>query len=99
THIMWQPPQTPVWNSLSWSALTAALPVVTLLILLGVLRRSSWFASLCGLGTAVLVALIAYGMPVPAMLSAVAYGACLGLFPIGWIVFWAILLYRITVET
>ena len=31
--------------------------------------------------------------------SAAAYGAAFGLFPIGWIVFWAIVLYRITVET
>lgn len=96
---MWQPPQTPVLSSLSWSALVAALPVVTLLILLGVLRRPAWIASLCGLATAALVAVFAYGMPVAPMFSAVAYGAAFGLFPIGWIVFWAILLYRITVET
>src|ERR1019366_2091196 len=96
---MWQAQQTPVWNSLSWSALVAALPVVTLLILLGVLRRPAWIASLCGLGPAVVVALTAYGMPAPSMIGAVAYGAAFGLFPIGWIVFWAIMLYRITVET
>jgi lactate permease len=96
---MWQPTASPVLNSLSWSALVAALPVLTLLILLGVLRRPAWIASLCGLGTAVVVALAAYGMPVPALLSGVAYGACFGLFPIGWIVFWAIMLYRITVDT
>lgn len=99
TPIMWQPPPTPVLNSLSWSAMVAALPVLTLLILLGVLRRPAWVASLCGLATAALVALVAYGMPAPAMASAVVYGAAFGLFPIGWIVFWAIMLYRITVET
>jgi L-lactate transport len=96
---MWQPPETPVLSSLPISALVAALPVVTLLILLGVLRRPAWVASLCGLATAALVAVGAYGMPAPAMASAIAYGAAFGLFPIGWIVFWAILLYRITVET
>src|SRR3974390_3137064 len=96
---MWQPPQTPVLSSLGWSALVAALPVGTLLILLGVLRRPAWIASLFGLATAALVALGAYGMPAGARMSAIAYGAAFGLFPIGWIVFWAILLYRITVET
>jgi L-lactate permease len=96
---MWHPPQTPILDSLPWSTLVAALPVVTLLILLGVLRKPAWVASLCGLGTAALVALFAYGMPVPNLLSGVAYGAAFGLFPIGWIVFWAILLYRITVDT
>jgi hypothetical protein len=38
-------------------------------------------------------------MPAVMTVSAVAYGAAFGLFPIGWIVFWAIVLYRITVET
>ena len=33
------------------------------------------------------------------MLSAIAYGAAQGLFPIGWVVFTAILLYNITVKT
>lgn len=96
---MWQPLQTPIANSLPVSALVAALPVVTLLILLGVLRKPAWIASLAGLATAVVVALGAYQMPIPNMLSAVAYGAAFGLFPIGWIVFWAIMLYRITVDT
>lgn len=97
--IMWQPPQTPILNSLPWSAAVAAIPIITLLILLGVLRRPAWIASLCGLTAAALVALGAYGMPPATMLSAIAYGAAFGLFPIGWIVFWAIMLYRITVDT
>lgn len=97
--IMWQPPQTPVGNSLPLSALVAALPIATLLILLGVLKRPAWMASLAGLGTAAFVALAAYGMPVANLTSAITYGAAFGLFPIGWIVFWAIMLYRITVDT
>ena len=32
-------------------------------------------------------------------MSAIGYGAAFGLFPIGWVVFTAILLYNITVET
>ena len=96
---MWQPPQTPIGGSLALSALAAALPVATLLILLGVLRKPAWMAALSGLGTAALVALIAYGMPVANLAGAVTYGAAFGLFPIGWIVFWAIILYRLTVDT
>src|SRR5579885_3692258 len=46
-----------------------------------------------------LVAYFAYGMPPSVMVSAFAYGAAFGLFPIGWVVFTAILLYNITVET
>jgi len=38
-------------------------------------------------------------MPLPLAVSAALYGAAYGILPIGWIVFSAILLYRITVET
>jgi lactate permease len=51
------------------------------------------------LGAAVLVAMGLYGMPVPIVFAAVTYGAAQGLFPIGWVVFTAVLLYRITQET
>src|SRR6185295_6417934 len=69
-----------------------------LLFLLGVKRKPSWVAALCGLGTAALVAVAVYGMPMSALFGAIGYGAANGLFPIGWVVFTAILLYRITVE-
>ena len=45
------------------------------------------------------VATFVYGMPVGLTISAAALGAANGLLPIGWIVFTAILLYRLTVET
>ena len=96
---MWEQNYTPVAGSLGWSALAAALPVFALLLLLGVIRKPAWMAALAGLGTAALVALAGYGMPAGTMISAVGYGAAFGLFPIGWVVFNAILLYRITVET
>ena len=38
-------------------------------------------------------------MPIGLAFSASLYGAAYGIFPICWIMFWAILLYRITVET
>jgi lactate permease len=96
---MWQQIYTPVAGSLPLSALLAALPVFVLLVLLGIVRRPAWIAALAGLGTAALVAAFVYGMPAGALAGAITYGAAFGLFPIGWIVFWAILLYRITLET
>jgi lactate permease len=96
---MWPQNYTPVAASLGLSALVAALPIFALLYLLGVKRKPAWVASLCGLGAAALVALVSYRMPVGTMLSAAGYGAAFGLFPIGWVVFCAILLYRITLET
>jgi L-lactate transport len=96
---MWPQNYTPVAGSLGLSALVAAVPVFVLLILLGVLRKPAWMASLFGLGAAAAVALGVYGMHAGTLVSAIAYGAAFGLFPIGWVVFTAILLYNITVET
>jgi L-lactate transport len=96
---MWPQNYTPLESSLALSALVAALPIFVLLYLLGVRRLPAWKAALAGLAAAVVVALVLYRMPVGMALSATLYGAAFGLFPIGWIVFTAILLYRITVET
>jgi lactate permease len=89
----------PVANSLALSALVAALPVFTLLYLLGVKRKPAWVASLAGLGSAAVIAVAFYRMPIGTMLSAIGYGAAFGLFPIGWVVLTAILLFRITVDS
>ena len=96
---MWRQNYTPLHNSLGLSALAAAVPIFVVLFLLGVQRRPAWVAALAGLGAAMAVALLVYGMPPGMVMSAVGYGAVFGLFPICWILFWAILLYRVTVET
>lgn len=96
---MWQQTYEPLAGSLALSALVAALPVFVLLYLLGVRRKPAWGASLSGLAAAIVVAAAVYGMPADRLAGAVTYGAAFGLFPIGWIVFSAILLYRITLES
>ena len=96
---MWQQNFSPIGGNLGWSALVAAIPIFALLFALAVKRLPAWRASLIGLGAAVLVALIVYRMPAGLMANSVLFGAAFGLFPIGWIIFWAIVLYRVTVET
>lgn len=96
---MWQQDYTPFAGSLGLSSVLAALPIFALLLFLGILRKPAWVAGLGGLATAALVALTVYGMPFGTIVGAATYGAAFGLFPIGWIVFWAIILYRITLET
>ncbi|HMC60051.1 MAG TPA: L-lactate permease, partial [Candidatus Solibacter sp.] len=96
---MWQQNYTPVADSLPVSALVAALPIFVLLVLLGIVRKPAWMASLIGLGAAMVVAIAVYGMPLDKLISATLLGATFGLFPIGWVVFAAILLYRITLES
>jgi len=96
---MWTQNYTPLAGSLPLSALVAALPVFVLLYLIGIKRKPAWVSALSGLAAAAVVALFVYGMPVSLVLSSTAFGALFGLFPIGWIVYWAIVLYRVTEET
>ena len=92
----WQQTYTVFGQGLAVSAAIAALPILTVLLLLGVLRRPAWLSGLCGLAVSLLVALFCYRMPALLALSATAYGFAFGFFPICWIVFWAIALFRIT---
>ena len=86
-------------QGLALSALIAAAPIFTLLFLLGVLRKPAWIAGLTGLVVTFVVAIAGYGMPVGMSISAATHGMAFGLFPISWIVLWAIVLYRVTLET
>src|ERR1700680_1586242 len=95
---MWSHNYTPVAGSLAISSLAAAIPIFVLLFLLGVKRTPAWIAGLFGLGAAAVVAVAVYAMPAANLFGAATYGAANGLFPIGWVVFTAILLYNITVE-
>lgn len=89
----------PVADSLSLSALVAALPLVTVLVLLGGVRMRAHYAGPIGLVVAALVACLPYGMPVGQALSSAVQGALFGLFPIMWIVVNALWVYRMTVRT
>ena len=88
---------TPVADSLPLSFLVAALPIATVLIMLGVLRRPAWQASLAGLLVALVVAIFIWQMPAPLAFNAIAAGAVFALWPVMWIVINALLLYNIAV--
>lgn len=96
---MFVQPLEPVADSLALSALAAALPLLTVMVLLGAVRTKAHWAGLAGLAVAVLVALFAYGMPLGQTLSSGVQGALFGLFPILWIVVNALWVYRMTVRT
>lgn len=81
------------------SAIIAAAPIFTLLIVLGVMKKAAWVAGIAGLVATLVVAIAGYHMPPLLATSAALYGAAFGLFPISWIIFWAIVLFRLTVET
>ncbi len=96
---MWQQEYLPIADSLAWSALAAATPIFVLLLLIGILRKPAWIAALSGLATAGIIAIGVYDMPAQLAVRSTLLGAAFGLLPIGWIVYWAIVLYRLTVET
>ena len=82
-----------------WSTFFAALPVLVLFWLL-VPRR--WLASKAGGAgalTAIVIAIVIFGMPWDMALWSFGYGVGFGLLPVGWTIFNAMLLYNITVET
>jgi lactate permease len=89
----------PLGGSLGLSSIVAALPLVVLFVLLGVVRMRAWLASVIGLVVALVVAIAVYAMPVVDALNSGLLGAAFGFFPIMWIVISAIWVYNLTVET
>ena len=96
---MYQPDIEAVGGSLTATALVAALPLLTLFVLLGALRVTAWISGLVALAVSLAVAVVAYSMPVDQALLASSWGAAFGFFPILWIVIHAIWVYNLTVET
>lgn len=90
---------TPVGGSLLLSVLVAALPVVAVVLLLGVLRRPAWQAALAGLIVGLVVAVGPWQMPLPLAIQSVLNGATFALWPVMWIVFNGLLLYNIAVRS
>ncbi len=88
--VVWPQPYTILGRGLGVSALLALLPTLLLLFLLGVRRKPSWVAALAGLAATMALVMSAYGMSLRHTLGAATYGACFGVFPISWIVFWAL---------
>lgn len=80
------------------SALVAALPIMVLLGSLALLRLQAHQAALLGLSSALLIAILLFGMPLSKCLAVALYGAMFGLFPIGWIILNVIFLYNLTEE-
>jgi lactate permease len=94
----WSQVYTPVGH---WfiSALVAALPVLVLFYLLAVKRTSAPVAAFGGAIAAILTAIIVAGMPTRLALMSFVFGSAYGLLPIGYVVFSAIFLYQISLDS
>jgi lactate permease len=94
---MWNQHYDPL-NSAVLSTIAAALPVVTLLVLIASNKVKVHIAAIIALIVANLVAIFIFTMPAGMSIRASILGAVTGFFPIGWIVLNVIFLYRLTVE-
>ena len=92
--MIWQQAYNPFGNMVVSTTL-AALPVVVMLVGLGFLHLKAHVAAGLGLVAALMVAVLAYGMPVEMAGKAAMLGGFTGLLPIGWIVLNIIFLHQL----
>jgi lactate permease len=90
---------TPVGDSLGLSFLVAILPIVTVLVLLGLLKRPAWQAALAGLVIALLIGVGVWQLPAMTAFAAAFNGAVFALWPVMWIVINALWVYNIAVAS
>jgi lactate permease len=95
---MWQQVYNP-FGSAPLSTLAAAIPVVTLLVLIASGKVKTHIAAVIALIVANLIAVFLFTMPGGLAVRASILGAVIGFFPIGWIVLNVIFMYRLTVVT
>jgi lactate permease len=93
--MVWQQVYNPL-GSMALSTLVAAVPVVVMLVGLGFLHLKAHIAAGAGLLSAIVIAVLAYGMPAEMAGKAAILGGLTGLLPIGWIVLNIIFLHQLT---
>ncbi|SDS93151.1 L-lactate permease [Bradyrhizobium canariense] len=93
---MWNQVYNPFDNT-TLSTIAAAIPVVTLLILIASGKVKAHVAAIIALVLANLVAILLFTMPANLAVRASLLGIVSGFFPIGWIVLNVIFMYQLTV--
>lgn len=87
------------FDNIALSALIAAIPLFTLLYMLGIQRARGHYAAAVGLLITIVLAISVWRMPAELAISATLNGAMFGLFPIVWIIVPTIWLYSMIVES
>jgi lactate permease len=93
---MWNQVYNPFENA-TLSTIAAAIPVVTLLVLIASGKVKAHIAAIIALVLANLVAIVLFTMPANMAIRASLLGIVSGFFPIGWIVLNVIFMYQLTV--
>jgi lactate permease len=95
---MWNQIYNPL-NNAGLSTLVAAIPVVTLLVLIASGKVKAHIAAIIAVIVTNIIAIFIFTMPAGMSIRATLLGVVAGFFPIGWIVLNVIFLYQITVAT
>jgi L-lactate transport len=95
---LWPQPIDPL-HSIALSAAVAALPLAVVLVVMGLLRKPGYIAAASGLIWSLLLASFIWHMPLRLALASLGFGFVYALWPIMWIVFAALWLYNLSVET
>jgi len=95
---MWNQIYNPLGNA-TLSTLAAAIPVVTLLVLIASGKVKAHLAAIIAVILTNVITIFVFTMPAGMSIRASLLGVVAGFFPIGWIVLNVIFLYQITVAT
>jgi L-lactate transport len=95
---VWSQPLAPL-HSLVWSALIAVIPLAVVLVLMGVFRKGGLVSAASGLATAVILAVGVWQMPASLAGWSLAYGFAFAVWSILWLVFNALWLYNLSIDT
>lgn len=88
-----------VGGNLALSAIVALIPILYFLWAMGIKRMKGHIAATTTLALALVLAVVAYKMPIGTALMSASQGAVYGLLPIGWIIITSVLLYNLTVRS
>ncbi|MCP4619748.1 MAG: L-lactate permease [Bradyrhizobium sp.] len=95
---MWDQVYNPL-NNAALSTIAAAIPVITLLVLIASGKVKAHIAAIIAVIVTNLITIGIFHMPADMSARATLLGVVTGFFPIGWIVLNVIFLYQITVAT
>ncbi|WP_407116774.1 L-lactate permease [Bradyrhizobium sp. LMG 9283] len=95
---MWDQIYNPL-NNAALSTVAAAVPVVSLLVMIASGRVKAHIAAVIAVIITNLITIFIFTMPAGMSIRASALGIVTGFFPIGWIVLNVIFLYQVTVST
>lgn len=90
---------TAVGNNLALTAIVALIPILYFFWALAIKRMKGHIAGLTTLLLAIIIAVLAYKVPVGMAVMSATQGAVYGVLPIGWIIVASVFLYKLTVKS